>query len=163
MEKLLQPDLGLAVWTVVTFLVLVWVLKRIAWGPLLETISKREERIKDDLETAKREREEAERLHQEVEERLTQISEEAQKKIAEAVRTGEKERESIHRQTLEEIGELRQRAHLQIEQEKKQALIEIRSQAAELSIAAAAHLLEKNIDEKEARIQADRFLKEMVE
>ena len=73
MGDLLKPDLGLTVWTIVTFLCLVGILKAFAWGPLLKSIDEREARLKADREGAEKARSEAERIQRELEAQMAGV------------------------------------------------------------------------------------------
>ena len=64
-NPLVQPDPGLFIWTIVTFLVLLALLAKFAWGPLLQALEARQERIRKSLDDADRAKQELERLQQE--------------------------------------------------------------------------------------------------
>ena len=65
MNPLVQPDPGLFIWTIITFLGLLWALKKLAWGPLLEALESRQSAIRKSLDDAQHARQELERLNQE--------------------------------------------------------------------------------------------------
>jgi len=79
MEKLLQPNTGLMIWTIVTFVLLLLVLTKAAWKPILEGLNQREGKIRSDLERAEQAQKEAETLRLKFESQLA----EAQKKVQE--------------------------------------------------------------------------------
>ena len=70
MDKLLTPDIGLTVWTVVTFLCVVFILGRFAWKPILSALEAREARIREDVRSAEESRRAAEASRREFESRL---------------------------------------------------------------------------------------------
>ena len=88
MGDLLAPDLGLTVWTVVTFLILVGILKAFAWGPLLKAVDEREARLKADREGAEKARAEAERIQKELESQLAGVQAKTKDLLAAAMRDG---------------------------------------------------------------------------
>src|SRR5438094_10416129 len=85
-NPLIQPDPGLFIWTIVTFLVLLALLAKFAWRPLLQALEGRQERMRNSLEDAERARQELERLQQESEKILQQARIEAES-IATQTRT----------------------------------------------------------------------------
>jgi F-type H+-transporting ATPase subunit b len=78
---LVQPDPGLIIWTIVTFLVLLFILKKAAWKPLLSALDKREETISDAIKKAEQAKSEAEKMLKENQERLAQSEMQSQKVI----------------------------------------------------------------------------------
>ena len=80
MENLLKPDFGVLLLTVCNFLLLVYLLKKFAWGPIIDALEKRETQIESDKQTAADARKSAEELKKELDERLAQISNEAAQK-----------------------------------------------------------------------------------
>ena len=88
---LLDVNPGLIVWTIVTFIIVLVVLRWVAWGPILQAVEAREKGIQDAIDSAKRDREEAERVMAENKRQLS----EAQKQTAEIVAQGQKDAERI--------------------------------------------------------------------
>ena len=95
MEDLLKPDFGVLVLTVCNFLLLVYLLKKFAWGPIIGALEKRENQIATDKQTAAQARQSAENLKKELDDRLAQISNEATQKMAQAVKAGEAQKEQL--------------------------------------------------------------------
>src|SRR5881628_687479 len=83
-NPLIQPDPGLFIWTIVTFLVLLALLTKFAWRPLLQALESRQETIKKSLEDAQRARQELERLHQESAQILRQARADSESIIAQS-------------------------------------------------------------------------------
>ena len=73
MDTLLNPDTGLVIWTVVTFLCLVFLLKKFAWGPLVGAIEEREAKLRADREGAEAARRQAEGIRAELEQRIADL------------------------------------------------------------------------------------------
>src|SRR5512146_1761649 len=82
---------GLTIWTGITFLILLWVLRRFAWGPIVRTLDERERTIREAIEAAKKEREQAEKLLAEQKEGLAR----AQREAAEIARQNQQEVEAL--------------------------------------------------------------------
>src|ERR1051325_5559738 len=102
MDALLQPNTGLVIWTVVTFLCLVLVLTKAAWKPILDGLNNRESKIKSDLERAEEARREAETLRQNFEGQLAVAQKNIQNMMAQAKADGEKTRAQLLADAREE-------------------------------------------------------------
>ncbi len=159
MEKWLNFDPGLFLWTIVTFFVVMAILKWKAWGPLIEALDKREEDIRNALSSAEKAKEEATKVAGEYEEMIRNAQVEAQKIVADSKATGERVREEIKDVAEKEASELLVKAQSQIQSEKDKAVQEIRTAVVELSIQAASKVIEKNLDSEDNR----RLIKETVD
>ncbi|MFA6584665.1 MAG: hypothetical protein WCS77_10245, partial [Elusimicrobiaceae bacterium] len=89
MEKLITPDFGLMFWTVLNFLILVLVLGKFAWKPVMAALDEREKHLQNEREAAETARAEAEKFRDEINARLKEIGAQAARQIAEAERLGE--------------------------------------------------------------------------
>ena len=141
MENLLKPDFGVLLLTVCNFLLLVYLLKKFAWGPIIGALEKREAQIESDKQTAADARKSAEELKKELDERLAQISNEAAQKMAAAVKAGETQKEQLLAQAKEQAERLLSQATQQIEAEKNKALADVRSEIASISMLAASRVV----------------------
>lgn len=148
---LFDINVGLSFWTVVVFLVLLFVLKKYAWGPILDAVEAREERIQDALEEASRQRDEARTLLQEQREELSEARRRAQEIIAEGREAGEGVRREIEEKAREESEKILARARREIEREKDAALDVLRKESVELALAAASRLLDRKLDAEQDR------------
>ena len=99
MNPLVQPDPGLFIWTIVTFLVLLALLAKFAWRPLLEALDKRQESIRKSLDDAQRARQELEQIHQESKRILGQARTEAEAIVATTRADAERRADHDHAQT----------------------------------------------------------------
>ena len=145
MEDLLKPDVGVLVLTVCNFLLLVYLLKKFAWGPIIASLEKREQQIANDKQTAADARQSAENLKKELDERLAQISTEAAQKMAAAVKAGQAQKEQLLAQAKEQADRLLAQAKEQIEAEKNKALADVRGEIAQLSVLAASRVIEREV------------------
>jgi len=161
MEDLLKPDYGVLALTVCNFLLLVYLLKKFAWGPVVSALEKRETQIETDKQTAADARQSAEQLKQELEKRLAQISDEAAQKMAAAVKAGEAQKEQLLVQAQEQVRQLLDQAKVQIEAEKNKALYDVRSEIASISLLAASRVIEKQVKEDTAEEIVAQVLKEV--
>jgi F-type H+-transporting ATPase subunit b len=155
---LIQPQFGTIFWTVVTFVILAFLLGKFAWKPLLAAVEARETGIRDAIEGAKRGREEAERLLGEHKAMLDL----ARKERADAVEAGRRDAERLKAEILDEARKQREQmmkqAAAQVEAGLRQARAELKGEAADLAIRAAGKLLGKNLDDQtQRRIVEDYF------
>ncbi len=161
MRDLLKPDFGVLVLTVCNFLLLVYLLKKFAWGPIIGALEKRENQIEQDKQTAADARQSAENLKKELNERLAQISAEAAQKMAQAVKAGEMQKEQLLAQAKEQATRLLEQAKTQIEAEKNKALADVRGEIANLSVLAASRVIERQVKEDGADEIVAQVLKEV--
>lgn len=156
MEQLFTPHAGLMVWTVLTFLILVGILARFAWGPLLAAIRAREESIAEERRAAERSRAEAERLRVDYEARVAGLDAKARDIVAQAEAAGRRAKDDLLRAAQAENDRLVDGARKKLAEEERRALREVRAHVAELSLRAAEKILRQGLD-KSAQ---DRLLKD---
>ena len=151
MEKWLSFDPGLFMWTIVTFLIVLMLLKWKAWGPLMSALDKRAEDIKNALSAAERAKEDAEKASQDYEKLVQKAHSEAQQIIADSKAAGERVKNEIESAANEKAEEMIGKAKTQIEAESQKAIQEIKSSVVDLSIEAAEKIIEKNLDSEDNR------------
>ena len=161
METLLNPDKGLILWTIVSFLVLVAILKKFAWGPLLHSIEQREHRMKGDLEGAQKARAEAERIQKDLAAQLAGVEARTKELLAAAGKDAEALRSRIKSDAEAEAQALTERTKAQLEEEKRRLVTELRREVAGLSLQAAELLVKKSIDDGVRKSVMDQFLKDI--
>ena len=158
MEKWLSFDPGLFMWTIVTFLIVLTILKWKAWGPLMNALDKRAEEIKNALSAADRAKEHAEKASQDYEELVQKAHAEAQKIIADSKTAGERVKNDIESMAKENAEAMIGKATTQIEAESQKAIQEIKSSVIDLSIEAAEKIIEKNLNSEDNRKLIDQTL-----
>lgn len=161
MEDLLKPDYGVLLLTVCNFLLLVYLLKKFAWGPVIGALEKREAQIENDKQTAADARKAAEEIKAQLDKRLEQISQEASQKMAQAVKMGETQKEQLLAQAKEQAARLVEQAQTQIAAEKNKALAEVRGEIANLSLLAASRVLQRQVKDSTADEIVAEVLKEV--
>lgn len=161
MEDLLKPDYGVLALTVCNFLLLVYLLKKFAWNRIIGALESREQQIAQDKLQAQQAREAAEKIKSELDEKLAQIADEAAKKMAEAVKMGETQKEQLLAAAKEQSERLAEQAKAQIEAEKNKALSDVRSEIARVSVLAASKVIEQQLNEDAAKAVVDRVLAEV--
>ena len=156
---MLEVHGGLLAWTVLTFVLLLVVLKKVAWGPILDALDARENEIKDALNAAEKAREEAERVSSDYEDSIRKAQAEAQQIISDAKTAGEKIKLDLETIANEKADEIIEKAKAQIDTERVRVISEIKTVAIEISLSAAAKVIEKNLDSDDNR----KLVKEALE
>jgi F-type H+-transporting ATPase subunit b len=151
-------NVALMVWTTITFLLLLVVLRKFAWAPILETIEAREKTIADAIESAKRERAEAEKaaaeMRQSLEKARAEASDLIRKNQAEVAAAKAELMAEARKQSEDMLAQARQT----IEEERRAAVAELRAQVVDLAIEAAGRLLQTSMDEKKQRQLVEEYL-----
>lgn len=161
MEDLLKPDYGVMILTICNFLLLVYLLKRFAWNGLIGALEKREEKVASDIEHARQDRLAAEKLKQELDEKLAQISQQAAEKMQQAVKLGQTQSAELLAQTQEQAKRLLEQTKAQLEAEKEQALADVRNEIVQTAILAAQKIMQEQVSTKQADEAVERVLKEI--
>lgn len=156
--NLLSPEGGLMFWTLIIFIILMAVLSRFAFKPMLAAVEAREKSLQDAIDAAKRDREESERVLAEHRAQLEKARGEAQKLIADGRATAEKLRNDLIEQTRAQQQEMLERARRDIENEKNNAIASLRREAVDLAIAGAGKVLERNLDTESNRKLVESYL-----
>ena len=152
---------GLIFWTLVTFIVVALVLRAKAWKPILALVAERESTIRKAIESAKRERAEAEKLL--AEQKAAAV--EARREAAEMMRRNQAEverfREELMARSRQEAEQLRVDAQKVIQEEKARAIAEVRAVAVDLAIDIASKLLSERLDDAKQRALAQEFVEQL--
>ena len=156
----LMPDPGLFLWTLVTFFIVLIILKTMAWGPLMEALDDREKRINDALSSADKAKEEAEKVSNEYDTMIKKAQAEAQDIVAKGKESGNNLRDEIERKANQKADELLEKSNKQIEAAKTKAIDEIKSISVDLAIQAASKVINKNLDDATNRDLAKSTINE---
>ncbi len=158
---MLDPNPGLIVWTIITFVLLLLVLRKFAWKPLLKALHDRESSIRFTLEHAENAKTEAGRILEENRRQLARASEESRKILGEGRALGEKLKQEIVDQANQQSRRMVEQARLEIERDKDTALAQLRSEVATLALQAAGKILNETLDEKRHRALIDESLSKL--
>jgi F-type H+-transporting ATPase subunit b len=148
-NPLVQLDPGLYIWTILTFLVLLTLLAKFAWGPLLKALEERQTLIRKSLEDAQQARQELERLNQEQQRIIASARAEADTIVSQSRSDAERLRQELRESARGEAANIVKNAERQIELQTQQALRQIRQEAVELSVAIASKLLARNLSKED--------------
>jgi F-type H+-transporting ATPase subunit b len=160
-NPLVQPDPGLFIWTILTFLVLVALLAKFAWRPLLQALDSRQQAIRKSLDDADRAKQELERLHQESAKIVAQARVEAESIISRSRADAERLREEMKQAARTEAGTIVRNAERQIQLETEHARQQIRREAVDLSVMIASKLIRRNISKEDNERLIDEALKQL--
>ena len=163
LDKLLNPDQGLIIWTIASFLILVALLRLVAWNPLLHAIEEREAKMREERERAEKARAEAERIQKELEARLAHAADEAKGIVAKAGQEGEALRSRIKADAADEAKALLEKTRAQLDEDKRRIVSDLRKEVSQLSLMAAERLLKKSVDQGTQKAVLDQFFSELGE
>jgi len=160
-NPLVQPDPGLFIWTIVTFLVLLSLLAKFAWRPLLQALESRQESIRKSLDDARQAKLELERLQQESVQILRQARIEAESIIARSREDAERLREELKQKARAEAEAVVKNAERQIGLETARALQQIRTEAVDLSVMIASKIIQRNLSKEDNERLIDEALRQV--
>ena len=161
MNPLVQPDPGLFIWTIVTFLGLLWALKKLAWGPLLEALETRQNAIRKSLDDAQQAKLELERLHAESGLIIQKARVDADAIVSQSRADGERLREEIRAKARTEADHIVKNAERQIQLETSRALEQIRREAVDLSVMIASKIIQRNLSKEDNERLIDDALRQV--
>jgi F-type H+-transporting ATPase subunit b len=161
MNPLVQPDPGLFIWTILTFLVLVTLLAKFAWRPLLQALDSRQELIRKSLDAAQQARQELERLQHEAAQIIRQARVEAEAVVAQSRSDAARLREELRQKAKAEADGIVRNAERQIQLETQRALQQIRHEAVDLSVLIASKILRRNLTKEDNEKLIEEALKQV--
>jgi len=153
-----KPEPGLIIWTLISFFILLILLKKVAFPPILKGMKKREETIKQQLEEAQKTKKEAEDLLEGYKRQLAEARSEAQKIINEGKSLGENMRKEIVQKAQVESNQIVKRAQEEIELQKQKAILELQEKIADLSIMAATKIINKSLNTEDNRRLVEEYV-----
>lgn len=161
MNPLVSPDPGLYIWTILTFLVLLWGASKVFWRPLMAMLQARQDAIRVSLDDARKARQELERLNVESQRILNEARTQADAILSETRLDANRFREELKQKAQAEAQGIVRNAEKQIEQAKASALQEIRTEAVDISIAIASKLLQRNVSREDNERLIEETFKEI--
>ncbi|MFA6109476.1 MAG: F0F1 ATP synthase subunit B [Candidatus Latescibacterota bacterium] len=155
---LLEPHAGTIAWTIITFLIVLFVLKGTVWKPLLQALDQREAGIKEALEGAERVRAQAQTMLEEQAQHAAQAEAEARETVRQAREAAQRAGQEIIEAARKEAQQAVIQARLRIESEKRTAIAELRREVAELAVQAAGAVINANLDNERNRRLVDELI-----
>lgn len=160
-NPLVQPDPGLYIWTIVTFLVLLGLLAKFAWGPLLQALEGRQEAIRKALDDAAQAKAELERLQRESAAMMAKARQEADAIINRSRADAEALRDDLRAKARAEADGIVKNAERQIQAETARAVLQIRQEAVDLSVAIASKIIQRNLTKEDNEKLIDETLRQL--
>lgn len=157
----LTPELNQLIYSIIAFLVLVFILGRFAFPPVMDMLKKREETIRNTIDEAEKTRVEAAKLLEDYKAQLAEARREAQETIEQSKKVGESVRVEITTKANEEARQIIERAGIEIEREKERALVDLQAKVADLTILATAKVIQKSLDEPGQRKLVEDAIQEV--
>ena len=157
---LVTPDIGLLVWTTISFAILYLILKKFAWGPSLGAVSESEQSIKDALDAANKAKEEVENLKADNEKILNEARAEKEAMLKEAREIKSKLIADAEEEAKNKSEKMVDAAKTAIENEKNAAMSELRKTVVELSVGIAEKVISEELDDKNKQL---KIIEDMLE
>ena len=145
---------------VVSFIILLVLLRLFAYKPVMRMMDERSKRIRESKEHAESVKQASQRAEEQVRQRLEEASREGQERLARAVKAGEEVKQKAQADARKEAETLIQRARAEIMQERDDAIGEVRREFADLTVLAAGKVIEKSLDKEQHRELIDKVLEE---
>ncbi|MBI3468126.1 MAG: F0F1 ATP synthase subunit B [Planctomycetes bacterium] len=161
MPPFLRLDLPLAFWTLVVFAVLLFVLKRFAWGPIMQALEQREKRIAQNLADAEKAHRDAQQLLEEHHQKLDLVQDEVRAILEEARRDAQHTSQEIVRKAEEESRATHERMLRDVERARDQALQDIAKTAADMVVNVAGRVIRRSLREPDHRRLIEEALAEL--
>ena len=154
---------GLSVWTLIVFVSLLLILRKYAWGPIVDAVDSREKGIQAAIDGAAELNAEAAKLLEEHREQMADARRQASEILAEAKVASERVRKELEEKARTEAQGIVERALAEIERERDGALETLRRESVDLALAAASQLMQESFDQETDRQLVERYLNELVD
>ena len=154
-------DWPLQIWTLVTFVILLVLLKKFAFKPIAQALDSRGQKIKQSLDDAEKSRADAKKLMDDYQKQISEARNEAGKVIEEARQLGERVRKEVVEKANSEASAVAQRAQEEIVRQKEKGIQELKDTVANLSVQIASKVIEKEVNEATHRQLIDNLIKDL--
>lgn len=158
---LVQPGVGLMIWTLLTFGIAMYILSRTVFPRIQDALDKRQKAIEETLDASERTRREADELLVEYRERLRDARRQAEEIVARANRAAENTQAESTAEARRKREELMEQARRDIEQETRRAIQQIRTEVADLTVAATEKVTRKSLTDDDQRRLVEEALQEL--
>ena len=160
-NPLVQPDPGLFIWTILVFLVLLALLSKFAWRPLLQALETRQEMIRKSLDDAEQAKTELQQVQEESNRIVAKARVDADAIIAASRADAAKLQEELRAKARTEADGIIKNAERQIQQQTDQSLAQIRGEAVDLSLMIASKLIQRNLSKEDNDTLIEYALKQI--
>jgi len=160
-NPLVTPDPGLFIWTIITFLVLVALLAKFAWRPLLAALERREKLIARAIEDSEKARADLERVQQDAARVLADARVEGEAIVTRSRAAADRLGEELRQKASAEAAGILKKAEREIQLETTRAIEQVRREAVELSVAIASKILHRNVSAEDNRALIEDSLRQL--
>jgi len=154
---------GEMIFSLVMFIILLALLRKFAWGPLMNVMKEREDHIANEIDTAEKNRQDADRLNKEAQQELKQARQDAQTIVEDAKKAGKEQQQEIVEQARTEAERIKESARQDIENEKEKAIQALQDKVASLSVHIASKVIEKELTEQDQEKLINEYIQELGE
>jgi F-type H+-transporting ATPase subunit b len=158
---LVSPNVGLMIWTLVVFVISMYILNKVAWPRIAAALDKRQQAIEESIDVAERTRTEADRLLEEYRERLAEARGQADEIVARARKTAENNEAEALAEAKRKREEMMAQTRRDIEQETRRAIQEIRNEVADLTVMATEKVTRKTLTDADQKRLVEEALSEL--
>jgi F-type H+-transporting ATPase subunit b len=158
---LISMHAGTILWTIFIFVILLIVLGKFAWKPIIKALKQREERIRESLEKADKVAADSEKAMAEQKAELEKQRREMTEAMQRTREEAEKSAQELLSKAKQEAADTAEQARRRVEEERKRAVEQIRAEAVDIALQAASHLLERTLDSDDHRKIVDQYLAEL--
>ena len=158
---LLSVNPGLIIWQLLIFVILLFILKKIAWKPLLSSLHSREQSIKDTIDQAEKLQKDAQDLIEQNKKNMAEANTHSMKIINDAKDMAVKVKDEIMVKAQEDSRKLIEQAKSEIKQEKESAMADLRNEVSDLAIKSAEKILRENLDEGKQKKIVNDFISQI--
>lgn len=151
---------GVLITQIVTFVILLVILRFVAYKPLMRMLDERSQKVKESMEQAEAVKEQSANAEEEVKKQLAEAGREGQDRIARAVKAGEEVKQKAQEDARQEAEALLNRARSEIKQERDEAISSVRREFADLTIMAAGKVIDRSLDKEQHRELIEKALEE---
>ena len=156
--SLLSVNPGLIIWTIIIFVLLLLLLSKIAWKPLIKSLNDREASIKDTIENAEKQNKEAQELLEQNKKALSEANATVQKLINEGRDNANKIRDDIMKKANDDSRKMIEQAKVEIIQQQNSALEQLKDEISDIAIKAAEKIINTNLDANKQKKIINDFL-----
>jgi len=158
---LLDVNPGLMIWTVITFILLLLILKKVAWKPILTALDKRESDIREALAQAEKAKDDAKQILEQNQANLAKAEEESKKIINQSRTYAETLKEQLIKDSKEQAKKIVDDASLEIQRKQDIAFEELKGQIAEIAVSAAEKIIRESLDAQKSKQVIDKYLNDV--
>jgi F-type H+-transporting ATPase subunit b len=158
---LVSPNVGLMIWTLIVFVISMYILNKVAWPRIAAALDKRQQAIEESIDVAERTRTEADRLLEEYRERLSDARQQADEIVMRARKTAENNEAEALAEAKRKREEMMAQTRRDIQQETRRAIQEIRNEVADLTVLATEKVTRKTLTDDDQKRLVEEALSEL--